>query len=140
MIIETYRIIRFLQHPVTHSSFTNNILTVIFHPAHKCYKTFGVSLSIPSPVFVSERACGTNYVITQRKENIRLIRTLQTAENNKNKRITYCWWLLLLVSCLDYHNISAVYSIFSIVMKDGAKQITKYVNQTLTFTNIKHLL
>ncbi len=50
-----------------------------------CFRTFGGSLSIPVLVFVSERACGTNYVITQGKENIRQITTLQTAENNKNK-------------------------------------------------------
>lgn len=54
-----------------------------------CYMTSGGSLSISGPVFVSERACGTNYAITQRKENIRLITTLQTAANNKNKRIIH---------------------------------------------------
>lgn len=46
--------------------------------------------SIPGPVFVSERACGTNYAITHGKENISLITSLQTAANNKNKHHTYC--------------------------------------------------
>lgn len=54
-----------------------------------CFRTFGGSLSIPVLDFVSERACGTNYVITQGNENIRQITTLQTAENNKNKHIIH---------------------------------------------------
>lgn len=87
-------------------------------------------MSIPGLVFVSERACGTNYVITQGNENIRLMTTLQTAENNKNKHIIHTVDVedILLVLHLDYHNISLYHTVrrfipscFIIAMKDCAK-------------------
>lgn len=89
-------------------------------------------MSIPGPVFVSEGACGTNYAITQRKENIRLITTLQTVANNKNKRIIHivdvvddCFYLfhVLIITIFHYITISIklfIPSCFIIVMKDGA--------------------
>lgn len=69
-------------------------------------------MSIPGPVFVSERAFGTNYVITQGKENIRLITTLQTAENNKNKHTIHivdvgddCFYLFHILIITMFHYI-----------------------------------